>query len=124
MLDYQSPRALPGYYPGLKELLHTLRAYLVNECHPGHPALSSCFRTHPHTFASTPNQNGAYFLASSSPLVVLCIRAEVCLVCAGESGQKDAARRRHLLQAPATPLQLPLTGIGEALRDVHARCVA
>ena len=34
-------------------------------------------------------------------------------MCAGESGQKDAARRRHLLQAPATPLQLPLTGIGE-----------
>ncbi|CAK0782947.1 hypothetical protein CVIRNUC_006142 [Coccomyxa viridis] len=45
ILDYQSPRALPGYYPG-------------------------------------------------------------------ESGQKDAARRRHLLQAPETPLQLPLTGIG------------
>ena len=67
-------------------------------------------------------------LASKLPLVVLRIRTEVCPVCAGESGQNDAARRRHLLQAPATPLQLPLTGIGEpppgracALRSV--RCL-
>lgn len=54
------------------------------------------------------------------PVPVHCLcgarhEAEVCLVCAGESGQKEAARRRHLLQAPDTPLQLPLTGTGKVL---------
>ena len=91
---------------------------------PGNPVMLSCGITRSHTSIFTPGQSGTGVIAFSLPLVVLRMRAEVCLLCAGESGQKDAARRRHLMQAPATPLQLPLTGIGEALQGVHSCSVA